>query len=92
MSQGIVKEIFKTRINSIITDKVLTDQKDIEARNACLKELLEKMVNKFPNCKISLQDADLFIYEHGHSIEKYIITLFGGQGKDSKCITFYIPI
>ncbi len=40
MSQGIVKEIFKTRINSIITDKVLTDSKDIETRNACLKELL----------------------------------------------------
>lgn len=36
MYQGIVKEIFKTRINSIITDKQLTDQKEIETRNVCL--------------------------------------------------------
>lgn len=36
MHQGIVKEIFKTRINSILTDKQLTDQKEIETRNVCL--------------------------------------------------------
>ena len=41
---------------------------------------------------MSVEELETFVYEHGHSIERYVMALFKAKGNEVKCQNFYIPI
>ena len=50
------------------------------------------MISKFANCKMTVEELDLYMYEHGLSIERYVMAMFKAKGNDVKCQNFYVPV
>ena len=97
MYQSIVMEVFRARIRSIInttSHEAASDggSSSGDKRKLRIEEFHQRMSSKFANCKMTSEELDLYMYEHGLSIERYVMAMFKARGNDVKCQNFYVPV
>lgn len=81
MVQGIVKEVFRKCVNSILS----TNSSDTFRQSTdSISQFHERMKKKFPRMAMGLEDVKNFISLYSGIIERNMMIMFNSQSKDLK--------
>ena len=89
MSQGIVKDVFKKRVNSVMS----TNKGDsFRQTPQNLEHFHSEMLSRYPRVQMTVPDLKDFLMQHKGMIERTLLMMLGVQTKDIRSHQIYYPI